>query len=136
MKINGSKQIWQILFYLFLLTLMLVGCRRGNNDNISGINVDLTVSPDPPAVGLATIKLVLSDADDQPLSGAVGELEGNMNHAGMVPVFSQATETDPGQYEAPLEFTMGGDWFVLVKVSLPDGREFERQINLPGVETR
>ena len=136
MKITGPKQIWQILFYLFLLTLVLVGCRRGNSDDISGINVDLTVSPDPPTVGLATIRLVLSDADDQPLSGAVVELEGNMNHAGMVPVFSQATETDPGQYEAPLEFTMGGDWFVLVKVSLPDGREFERQVNLPGVETR
>jgi hypothetical protein len=136
MKISRPKQIWQPLIFLIILTFLLVGCRRGSNDDISGINVDLTVSPDPPTVGLATIKLVLSNADDQPISGAVVELEGNMNHAGMVPAFSQATETDPGLYEAPLEFTMGGDWFILVKVSLPDGREFERQVDLPGVETR
>jgi hypothetical protein len=77
--------------------------------------------------------LNLSDAGGQPISGATVEIEGNMSHAGMAPVFAQAIEKEPGQYEAPLEFTMGGDWFILAKVTLPDGRHLERQINLPGV---
>ncbi|MCB0181714.1 MAG: FixH family protein, partial [Anaerolineae bacterium] len=84
----------------------------------------------------AAVVIQLTDEAGQPLAGAKVELEGNMSHAGMTPVFSQAKEIEPGQYEAPLEFTMGGDWFILVKVTLPDGRQLERQVDVPGVETR
>jgi hypothetical protein len=59
-----------------------------------------------------------------------------MSHAGMAPVFAQATEAEPGHYEAPIEFTMGGDWFILVKATLPDGRQLERQMELPAVISR
>ena len=106
------------------------------SSDIAEINLDLIVLPDPPAVGFATVNLILTDVDNQPIAGAKIELEGNMNHAGMVPVFSQATETEPGRYEAPLEISMGGDWFILVKTTLPDGRSFERQVDVPGVEAR
>ena len=82
---------------------------------------------------MATLVLNLTDTDNRPISGAKIELEGNMSHAGMTPVFSEATETEPGRYEAPLEFTMGGDWFILVKATLSDGRTLERQIDVPGV---
>jgi hypothetical protein len=62
------------------------------------------------------------------------QLEGNMSHAGMVPVFAQAVETEAGQYEADLEFTMAGDWFILVQADLPDGRSMEHKVDLPGVD--
>ena len=123
-----------LLVTVLLLTVMvLVGCGRGQTSDIDAIDIDLSVSPDPPTVGPATLVLTLTDEQGEPISGAALELEGNMSHAGMTPVFSQAEETEPGHYEAPLEFTMGGDWFVIVKASLPDGRALERQIDLPGV---
>ena len=136
MTINRLRQNWQLLITLFVLSVLLVACRRGASQDISEIQVELAVSPNPPEVGLVTVDVALTNANNEPISGAEIELEGNMNHAGMVPVFSQATETEPGHYEAPLEFTMGGDWFILVKASLPDGRSLERKIDLPGVETR
>lgn len=127
----------QLLLVIFGITLLLVtGCRRGQTSDISDIGLDLSISPDPPTTGPAAVVIQLTDEAGQPLAGAKVELEGNMSHAGMTPVFSQAEEVEPGQYEAPLEFTMGGDWFILVKVTLPDGRQLERQVDVPGVETR
>ena len=127
----------QLLLVMFGITLLLVtGCRRGQTSDISDIGLDLSISPDPPTTGPAAVVIQLTDEAGQPLAGAKVELEGNMSHAGMTPVFSQAKEIEPGQYEAPLEFTMGGDWFILVKVTLPDGRQLERQVDVPGVETR
>jgi hypothetical protein len=63
-------------------------------------------------------------------------LEGNMSHPGMRPVFGTAREVAPGTYEAPLELPMGGDWFLLVDATLPDGGTLHRQVDLPGVRTR
>lgn len=91
--------------------------------------------PQPPQIGPATITVTLSNASGQPIEGAKVKLEGNMNHAGMVPVFAQAPEVAPGRYQADLEFTMGGDWFIQVRADLPDGRSMERAIDVPGVDT-
>jgi hypothetical protein len=94
----------------------------------------MSIEPDPPQVGPATVTVNLHDAQARPIEKARVELEGNMSHAGMVPVFGQATEVAPGRYEATLEFTMGGDWFILVRADLPDGRSLERRIDVPGVD--
>jgi hypothetical protein len=59
-----------------------------------------------------------------------------MNHAGMRPVFADAKEVEPGKYEATLELTMGGDWFVLITGTLPDGRKLHRKVDVPGVKSR
>ncbi len=77
--------------------------------------------------------VTLTGDDGQPLTGAQVELEGNMTHAGMVPVLATAAEVEPGQYRAELEFTMGGDWFILVRATLADGRSLEEQVDVPGV---
>jgi hypothetical protein len=98
------------------------------------VGLDLVIEPQPPQIGPAKVTLLLYDARGQPLTGADVELEGNMSHAGMVPVFAPALEVAPGRYEAELEFTMGGDWFILVQANLADGRSMERQIDVPGVD--
>lgn len=131
-----KQNIWLLSTCLLLMMIGLSGCGRAQTSDISEIGIELSVSPDPPATGLATLVLNLTDEQNQPISGATIELEGNMTHAGMVPVFSQAQENQPGIYEAPLEFTMGGDWFIIVKATLPDGRQLERQVDVPGVEAR
>ncbi|MFN2168671.1 MAG: FixH family protein [Anaerolineae bacterium] len=124
-----NRWLWLVL----VLPLILAGCARGGQD-LPDVGVELAVEPSPPQLGPATLTVRLTDAGGQPIAGASVELEGNMSHAGMAPVFATATEVGPGQYQANLEFTMGGDWFILVRADLPDGRSLERQIGLPGVD--
>ena len=116
-----------------LLLLLLASCGRGAQD-LPDVGVELAIAPQPPQLGPATITVTLSDASGQPIEGAEVELEGNMNHAGMVPVSARASEVAPGRYRADLEFTMGGDWFILVQADLPDGRSMERKVDVPAVD--
>jgi hypothetical protein len=80
------------------------------------------------------VTVTLDDVEGRPIAGAQVELEANMSHAGMVPVFATAREVAPGRYQASLELTMAGDWFFLVDVALPDGRSLTQEIDLPGVQ--
>lgn len=124
---------------LFLTTLacaafvLAAGC-RGPTGATPDVLVEHEVSPQPPKVGPAVFDLRMRDAaSSKPLSGARVRLEGNMTHAGMTPVFAEATEAEPGRYRAALEFTMGGDWVFIVHAALPDGRKLERQFDVKGV---
>jgi hypothetical protein len=116
--------------------LSLAGCRDSETDKLADVKLQFAMQPDPPKVGPTMAIIELADKDGTPLKGASVELEGNMNHAGMKPVFASAKETEPGKYEASLELTMGGDWYVLVKGTLADGRKLKRKINVPGVKSR
>jgi hypothetical protein len=95
--------------------------------------LDWEIEPKPPQVGMATLNITLRDSTNQLIKGADIELEGNMSHPGMEPVLATVKEVKPGQYSAKIEFTMGGDWFILIESTLPDDRVVERQINIPGV---
>lgn len=114
---------------------LLVGCRARQVD-IPGARADLRVEPQPPRTGPATVSIHLTTAEGAPLSGADLQLEGNMSHAGMTPVFAGARETAPGRYQASLNFTMGGDWFIILTARFPDGRRLERQVPVPGVQSQ
>jgi len=125
------------LAFLNLMVLLMFGATtacRGEGDTLQDVEVGLQVIPDPPRIGSAVVEVTLQDAGGQPVAGAEMSLEGNMNHAGMVPILARAAEVSPGRYEATLEFTMGGDWFILVQATLPDGRTLKRQIAVPGVD--
>lgn len=127
-----AKQMRHWLWLGLLLLLFLTGCGRGSPD-LNDVAIELDMEPDPPRLGQATVTIALRDTDGQPISGASVEIEGNMSHAGMVPVLVTASEVNPGFYKAQLDFTMGGDWFLLVRADLPDGRSLERKIDVPGV---
>lgn len=117
-----------------LLLLLLAGCGRGSQD-LSDVAVELDIEPDPPRLGPAVVTVALQDGDGQPITGATLQIEGNMSHAGMVPLFANATEVASGLYRADLDFTMGGDWFIVVRADLLDGRSLERKIDVPGVDS-
>jgi hypothetical protein len=87
-------------------------------------------------VGPARVTVSASDGAGQPLSGAALRIEGNMAHAGMVPVFADARETAPGRYDAEMHFTMAGDWYLVVSGRLADGRRLERRFDVRGVRAR
>lgn len=118
--------------WLLMVLLVLAGC-RGQKAEQSDIAVSLAVTPEPPQMGPAMVIVTLTGADGKPVTGATVKLEGNMSHAGMKPVLADATEVTAGRYEASLEFTMGGDWFIIVRATLPDGRSLEQQVDVPGV---
>ena len=94
----------------------------------------ITVSPSPPRIGEAMVDVELEDPAGSPIRGATLHMEGNMAHPGMRPSLAEAREVAPGHYQAPLQLTMGGDWFIVVSGELVGGDRIERTLPLPGVQ--
>jgi YtkA-like len=110
----------------------LAGC--GRTDPADTVRVSWTLDPAPPVVGTPIVaRLTLRNADEQPVTGARLRLEGLMSHPGMAPVLAAVVERGNGEYEAPLQFTMAGDWILLVTGELPGGVQMKKQIEITGV---
>ncbi len=117
------------------LLLLLPGCRGAPEQGDPGLQLELGISPTPPAVGPARLLISLADASGAPLEGASIRVEGTMSHAGMAPVLDTAVAEGPGRYAVPsFRFTMAGDWVLIVRASLPDGRwrELRRDTRVAG----
>ena len=111
---------------------LLLGCRR-QNESLSYLTITYEVSPQPPRVGQTSITVDLTDVSGKPLTGAEVTLEGNMSHAGMLPVTAAATEVSPGRYRAIMELSMAGDWNITAHVKSANGLNLERQFDIKGV---
>ena len=88
-------------------------------------DVILTLSPavdTTPVMGPYAWTITLTNDDGTPVEDAAVTVRGDMNHAGMVPVESSATDEGQGTYTADFEWTMAGDWIVTVTATLADGR--------------
>lgn len=109
--------------YLLLPVLVLGGCRGELDTGDPGLVLDVAISPTPPTVGPARLLITLQDTAGAPLEGAEIVVEGNMSHAGMVPVVDTAQAQGPGDYAIEdFRFTMAGDWILTLQATLPDGR--------------
>lgn len=62
----------------------------------------------------------LRDKKNFPIRDARILVEANMNHAGMVPVKTEAQSIDNG-YRASLLLTMHGEWILFLTIISPDG---------------
>jgi len=117
---------------VLLGALVLAGC-RGSSEAIApedaNVDMSLSVAPEPPTVGEVTLVVSLRTADGEPISGASIDVRGDMNHAGMEAVLADASTDVSGDYRVPFEWTMGGDWFVVVTATLPDGQVVEQQFD-------
>lgn len=126
------KHLWRVIC-LAICAIALVGCRESAQLRATS-NPNVQISLERPAapytVGQDALIILVMDAANQPISGAVVEVIGDMNHAGMQPV-SGKTETDAnGRYTIPFQWTMGGDWILTVTVTLPDGTRETRQFDV------
>ncbi|HEY8549314.1 MAG TPA: FixH family protein [Vicinamibacterales bacterium] len=124
-----------IRFRLPLLILLgacsIGGCGRTAAPDVT---IEWSLSPTPPRVGPSTLTLHVRDSAHRPVSGASLKIEGHMSHPGMAPVVASASERGNGAYEARLEFTMRGDWILLVGGTLPDGARIEHRIDVRDVQ--
>ena len=125
-------QTWLPAIASCIATLLLAGCRTVASPD-SGITFAWTIAPQPPRVGNATFTVNLLDRTAKPVTGAQVKLEADMSHPGMAPVFAKAAETAPGNYIGHLQFSMAGDWVILVRGALANGQRIDRQVDVKGV---
>jgi hypothetical protein len=121
-----------IVFFSLGTSGFLASCQQAGKASDS-LQVHCEIAPLPPRVGRAGITVRLADANALAVRGARVTIEGNMSHPGMGPTFGQTQEVAAGEYRGTLEFTMPGDWAVLMHIALPGGRKVERQLDVRGV---
>ena len=118
---------------LLIVLLLLAGCRQAAptpNASTQAAQISLTISPQPPVVGDATLTLAVTQ-QNQPLAGAAVAVRGDMTHAGMRPIIVDATKTDAqGKVDIPFKWSMSGDWIVSVTVTLADNSQVSQDFNL------
>jgi len=122
---------------LILIVLIFAGCQRigqAPSADGTGENADIQIALHPMPLE-EILAVVLTDADGAPITDATVALEGNMNHAGMIPVLANPVADDAdgdadGHYHLPFTFTMFGDWIVSVTVNLADGSSFTRNLDV------
>ncbi|MDQ7024040.1 MAG: FixH family protein [Anaerolineae bacterium] len=111
------------IILILTLALVLTACGAQNTVSIvEDITIELTVEPNPPAVGEATLVITVLDADNSPIDGASITVHGNMDHEGMTPIDSETSDSSDGVYQVPFQWSMGGGWVLDVTVTLPDNR--------------
>lgn len=116
-----------------LAASLLAGC-RGGGQPASDFEIDLSVSPTPPALGPARLGLTILGPDGEGVAGLTVEVEGTMTHAGMAPVLAEAQEAPGGRYVvATFDFNMAGDWVLIVRARHPDGRVGYREFPMRAV---
>jgi YtkA-like len=108
------------------------GCAKSSDAPLR-ITIENEIRPQPVRVGAATITLKLADTRPRPIAGAKVSLEAAMSHPGMAPVFGDTQEVASGKYEGTIQFTMAGDWVILLHITLPDGKKIEREIRVGNV---
>lgn len=131
-RVTRRRRTLQAFAYAALL--ILTTCHRPTGSQ-PVVTIEHEIAPQPARVGPAKITLRLKNEAGKAVAGAKITIEGNMSHAGMGPAFGTATEMEPGRYQAPLAFSMGGDWIILIHLTLSDGQRLERQFEVKGVRS-
>jgi len=121
----------------FFLVLMLIvglvlpgGCWRSQSaapQTQDDYQVTFATEPAQPLIGDGTVIITVKDKAGKPVDGARLAIEANMNHAGMVPVNAETSGGQAGVYRVPLKWTMGGAWYVDVKIITAGGQTIQRR---------
>lgn len=111
--------LWPLLLALCALNPSLSGCQRQSQQATSASSylISFETQPSPPRVGNGDVVVRVTDVQKVPVQHAKVEVEGTMAHAGMKSSFATLREENPGQYKGTLEWTMGGDWIAIVRVT-------------------
>lgn len=111
---------------------LLAGCSRTSGSTAS-LTIRSEITPQPLKAGPAMVALDIAGSKGAPVTGAHITLEADMSHPGMAPAFADTKEVSPGRYQGNINFSMGGDWVVLVHIRLADGQKIEREVPVTGI---
>jgi len=117
---------------LLLTSLFTAGC-QGKADAGKAILVQHQIQPSPAHVGHSTVHITLTDPAGAPISGAHVNMEADMSHPGMGPVFFSGKQSAPGSFTGEVNLSKPGDWIILLHITLANGAIAEKQFDLPGV---
>ena len=134
---GGGRRRPLLLLLVFPLLVGMVACAGRSEAGDFGqdyAKIELRVVPSPTGVGPVQLALTLADASGKPIDGATVAVEGAMTHAGMESVVAQASGQGNGRYLVEsFSFTMGGDWLLIVRATLSDGRRVQQTFPVKGV---
>jgi hypothetical protein len=115
---------------LLLVLLAASACGRSQSAAVEtqdNYQVTLATDPAPPDQGAGTVIVKIKDGQGRGVKAERVAIEANMNHAGMIPENAASTIGLDGEYRMPLNWTMGGAWYVDVTITLPNGDEVRRR---------
>lgn len=112
---------------LIVAGILLAGCHA---PAVKDLNIACAIQPQPPRVGPADIAIELSDSNGGLPAASSVTVEADMSHPGMAPIFVTARPSNKHDYRAHLNFTMPGDWTLLVQADFVGGRRAEKQLHL------
>lgn len=128
--LRRSHRAFSVAGLMFLILLLAAGCGRGQSvmtETKDDYQVAFATDPAPPNRGAGTIVVTIKDQQGQGVDAARISIEANMNHAGMKPEFSEITSGAGGEYRLPLNWSMGGAWYVDVNIILHNGEVVRRR---------
>ena len=121
----------QRLMILTLLLLALVaGCRQEAPPPAAEANTVITFAVENSTMGEDILLIAVMDDKLDPVTVNKLKVRGDMDHAGMVPVIVEAGGSADGQFEVPIEWTMGGDWIVEIMAELANGQTVSETFNI------
>lgn len=112
------------LILLSLILVSLLGCSRTPSDD-PRLNISLEQTPS--AMAVQTIVLSISDGAT-PLENAKVQIEATMTHAGMPSQIVQMESIGAGKYQASIDFSMLGEWVLIVNVTEANGAVMQRTL--------
>ncbi|KPL86074.1 FixH family protein [Herpetosiphon geysericola] len=112
------------LILLSLMFLSLLGCSRTPSDDPRLL---MSLEQTPNAMGIQTIVLVINDGST-PLDNAKVQIEATMTHAGMPSQIVQMQALGAGKYQASIDFSMLGEWVLIVNVTEANGAVMQRTL--------
>lgn len=128
--LRSPRGAFCLLGVLALVLVIGAGCGRSQaaaTETKDDYQVTFATDPAPPDQGAGVVVVKIKDHQGHGVQASRVSIEANMAHAGMTPERADSTIGANGEYRLPLNWSMGGAWYVDVKITLPGGQEVRRR---------
>jgi hypothetical protein len=111
---------------LLLFSLLLLAACGGNNSQATvqpvpaSTNISLATNPNPARVGDVELRFTVTDASDQPVTGASFDVFADHTDMSGMTMHGTATEQGNGVYSITANFSMTGNWKLSIEVKKDD----------------
>ena len=114
------RKLMLVIGFLFGITVFLAACSSGATPEDSAsakpVNIQVESDPNPAMMGDATLTLVITDENGNPIEGA--RVDVSVDHTDMtgMGMSGPATDQGEGKYAINANFSMSGNWKMTVYV--------------------